>query len=85
MVKTQGALTGGALGAGVGEMVATMILPGADRQSLSVWRAARSWAPSVARKSDGQPKTQSLPALPEEELFVYEDALRRGRTVVIVL
>src|SRR5437868_14361631 len=28
MVKTLGALTGGALGAGIGEMVATMILPG---------------------------------------------------------
>ena len=83
MVKTLGALTGGALGAGVGEMVATMILPGVGFV-LALGLAGGAILGAIGGESIGRAAEDTIFAsLPEEELFVYEDALRHGRTVVL--
>jgi hypothetical protein len=84
MVKTLGALTGGALGAGVGEMVATMLLPGAGFV-IALGLAGGALLGAIGGEEIGRAAENTIFAsLPEEELFVYEDALRRGRSVVIV-
>lgn len=83
MVKTLGALTGGALGAGIGEMVATMILPGAGLV-IALGLAGGALLGAIGGEEIGRAAENTIFAsLPEEELFVYEDALRRGRSVVI--
>lgn len=83
MVKTLGALTGGALGAGVGEMVATMILPGAGFV-IALGLAGGALLGAIGGEEIGRAAENTIFAsLPEEELFVYEDALRHGRTVVL--
>ncbi len=83
MVKTLGALTGGALGAGIGEMVATMILPGAGLV-IALGLAGGALLGAIGGEEIGRAAENTIFAsLPEEELFVYEDALRHGRTVVI--
>ena len=84
MVKTLGALAGGALGAGVGEMVATMLLPGAGLV-IALGLAGGALLGAIGGEQIGRAAENAIFAsLPEEELFLYEDALRRGRTVVIV-
>lgn len=83
MVKALGALTGGALGAGVGEMVATMILPGAGL-IIALGLAGGAILGAIGGEEIGRAAENTIFApLPEEELFVYEDALRHGRSVVI--
>jgi len=83
MVKTLGALTGGALGAGVGEMVATMLLPGAGLV-IALGLAGGALLGAIGGEEIGRAAENAIfSSLPEEELFVYEDALRRGRSVVI--
>lgn len=83
MVKTLAAVTGGALGAGVGEMVATMILPGAGLV-IALGLAGGALLGAIGGEEIGRAAENTFFAgLPEEELFVYEDALRHGRSVVI--
>jgi hypothetical protein len=83
MVKTLGALTGGALGAGIGEMVATMILPGVGFV-LALGVAGGALLGAIGGGAvGGAAEDKVFAALPEEELFVYEDALRGGRSLVI--
>jgi hypothetical protein len=83
MVKTLGALTGGALGAGIGEMVATMILPGFG-PVLALGIAGGALLGAIGGGTVGGAAEKSVFAsLPEEEFFVYEDALRRGRSLVL--
>lgn len=83
MVKTLGAVTGGALGAGIGEMVATMILPGVGL-IFALGLAGGALLGAIAGGSIGsEAEKTAFASLPEEELFVYEDALRRGRSLVI--
>lgn len=83
MVKTLGALTGGALGAGIGEMIATMILPGVGFV-LALGVAGGALLGAIGGGAiGGEAEKKVFASLPEEEFFVYEDALRRGRSVVI--
>lgn len=83
MVKTLAAVTGGALGAGVGEMVATMILPGAGFV-LALGIAGGALLGAIGGGTiGGEAEKTVFASLPEEELFVYEDALRGGRSLVI--
>lgn len=85
MVKTLGALTGGALGAGIGEMVATMILPGVG-PVLALGLAAGALLGAIGGGAiGGEAEKTVFASLPEEEFFVYEDALRRGRSLVVAL
>ncbi len=83
MVKVLGALTGGALGAGVGEMVATMILPGVGFV-MALGLAGGALLGAIGGGAiTGEVESKLFASLPEEEFFVYEDALRHGRTVVL--
>lgn len=83
MVKTLGALTGGALGAGIGEMIATMILPGVGFV-LALGLAGGALLGVIGGGTIGSEAEKTVFAsLPEEEFFVYEDALRRGRSLVM--
>jgi hypothetical protein len=83
MVKTLGALSGGALGAGIGEMVATMILPGVGFV-LALGIAGGALLGAIGGGSIGaEAEKTAFASLPEEEFFLYEDALRRGRSLVI--
>lgn len=83
MVKTLGAVTGGALGAGIGEMVAAMILPGVGFV-LALGIAGGALLGAIGGGTiGGQAEKTVFASLPEEELFVYEDALRGGRSLVI--
>lgn len=83
MVKTLGAVTGGALGAGIGEMVATMILPGAGLV-LALGLAGGALLGAIGGGAvGGEAEKTMFASLPEEEFFVYEDALRRGRSLVL--
>jgi hypothetical protein len=61
---------------GVGPVTALGLLGGA------ILAAAGATVGSAAAESLENPITEGLP---EDELFVYEDALRKGRSVVIVL
>jgi hypothetical protein len=83
MVKTLGAVAGGALGLGLGEMIAAMILPGVGFV-LAIGLASGALLGAIGGGAVGGAAEETLFApLPEEELFVYEDALRHGRTVVL--
>jgi len=83
MVKALGAVVGGALGAGVGEMIATMILPGAGLV-IALGLAGGALLGAIGGGTlAGEAENSIFAGLPEEELFVYEDALRKGRTVVL--
>jgi hypothetical protein len=83
MVKTLGAVTGGALGAGIGEMVATMILPGVGLV-LALGLAGGALLGAIGGGTiGGEAEKTVFASVPEEEFFVYEDALRRGRSLVL--
>lgn len=83
MVKTLGAVAGGALGLGVGEMVATMLLPGVGIV-LALGLAGGALLGAIGGGAIGGAAEDSVfAALPEEELFVYEDALRHGHSLVV--
>lgn len=83
MIKTLGALTGGALGAGIGDMIATMIMPGVGLV-LALGLAGGALLGAIGGGEIGKEAEQTaFSSLPEEEFFVYEDALRRSRSVVI--
>jgi hypothetical protein len=85
-----GGVVGGALGAaggmGAGTAVASLVLPGVG-SVLAVGLAAAAIlgaAGAVGGAVAGEVLEDSMArGLPIDELFVYEDALRRGRTIVI--
>jgi hypothetical protein len=83
MVKTLGAVAGGALGLGLGEMVATMLLPGVG-VVLALGLAGGALLGAIGGAViGGAAEGTVFAALPEEELFVYEDALRHGHSLVL--
>ena len=83
MVKTLGAVAGGALGLGLGEMAATLLLPGVG-VVLALGLAGGALLGAIGGGAIGGAAEETVfPALPEEELFVYEDALRHGRSMVL--
>lgn len=87
MGKALGALVGGAGGLSTGAYVAA-ILPGvglvaaAGLLGVAILTAAGAGVGAVA---SGSLENRMTEGLPEDEIFLYEDALRKGRTVVIVL
>jgi hypothetical protein len=87
-----GGVVGGALGAaggmGLGAAVATLLVPGvgpvlAIGLASAVLLGAGGAAGGAAMGTALEDKMDS--GLPTDELFVYEDALRKGRSVVIAL
>lgn len=91
MGKAVGGLVGGVSGAALGSLGATVIslaVPGVGTVAAVGFFAAALLATggAVAGAAMGGALEKSLSeGLPRDELFVYEDALRQGRTVVIVL
>jgi hypothetical protein len=88
MGKTIGAVLGGAAGLSGGPLIAAAIIPGVGPITAIgllggaiIGAAGAGVGAAVGRKmEDGM-----TDGLPEDELFVYEDALRKGRSVVIAI
>ncbi len=84
IVKALGAVTGGAVGLGLGEAVATLLLPGVG-PVLAIGLGAGALLGGIAGGTiAGVVEHRIFAGIPQDEMFVYEDALRQGRTVILV-
>jgi hypothetical protein len=85
MARAIGTVAGGAAGFGVGEALATLLVPGVG-PVLAIGVAAGTLLGALAGNTlGGVAENKIFPGLPEDELYVYEDALRRGRTVLVAM
>ena len=87
MGKALGALAGGGVGFAGGSLLVALV-PGLGAVSaLGVLGAAVLGAAgaTVGASLGGKAEESMSEGLPEDEIFVYEDALRKGRSVVIAL
>jgi outer membrane lipoprotein SlyB len=91
MGAAMGGVVGGALGAaggmGLGAAIATLLVPGVGAVlAIGLGGAALLGAGGAigGAVAGGALEDSMARGLPIDELFVYEDALRRGRSVVIV-
>src|SRR5499425_1167840 len=86
MGNAVGAVVGAATGLSAGPLLLAAIIPGVGPVTAlgllggAVLAAAGASVGSVA---GGRLENSMTEGLPEDELFVYEDALRKGRSVVI--
>jgi hypothetical protein len=83
-----GGVVGGTSGIAVGTVVASLLIPGVGPVAAVGLLAMALFGAggAVAGATAGQAIEESLTdGLPKDELFVYEDALRKGRIVVIGL
>jgi outer membrane lipoprotein SlyB len=79
-----GGVVGAVSGAQLGMVAATFFLPGVGPVIATGLAAAALFGIGGAAAGDAL-ETTLTDGLPKDELFVYEDALRRGRTVLVVL
>ncbi len=85
MVKAMGAVAGGAVGMGLGEALASLLVPGVG-VVLAIGVAGGALLGAIGGGSvGGALENSAFSGLPEEELYVYQDALRRGHTVVVAM
>jgi hypothetical protein len=85
MLKAIGAVTGGAAGLGMGAGLAALLVPGIG-PVLAIGAAGGLLLGGLAGGELGNVAEKTVFAgLPEDELFVYEDALRQGRSVVVAM
>jgi len=85
MVKAMGAVAGGAVGMGLGEALASLLVPGVG-PVLAIGVAGGALLGAIGGGTvGGALENSAFSGLPEEELYVYQDALRRGRTVVVAM
>ena len=88
MAKAIGALVGGAAGLSGGPLIVAALVPGVGPITAigllggAVLAAAGA---SVGAVAGGKLENAMTDGLPEDELFVYEDALRQGRSVLVTL
>ena len=83
MVKAIGAVAGGAVGLGIGEGLATLLIPGVG-PVLAIGLAGGALLGALAGGAvAGAGEDAIFSGLPEEELYVYKDALKHQRTVLI--
>lgn len=88
MGKAIGALIGGAAGLSGGPLLIAALVPGVGPITAvgllggAVLAAAGAAVGAVA---GGKSESFMTDGLPEDEIFVYEDALRKGRSVVIAM
>jgi hypothetical protein len=88
MAKAMGALVGAAAGMSGGPLIIAALIPGVGPITAigllggAVLAAAGASAGAVA---GGKLENAMTEGLPEDEVFVYEDALRQGRSVLIAL
>jgi len=88
MGKALGAVLGAAGGVTGGSLLVAAIVPGVGPvTALGLLGAAVLGAAgaTVGAVAGGSLENSMTEGLPEDEIFVYEDALRKGRTVVIAL
>jgi hypothetical protein len=92
MGKAMGAVVGGAMGiaggAGLAPAIASVLVPGVG-PVLSIGILAGTVLGAIGAVGGGVVgealENEVFKGLPEDELFVYEDALRKGRTIVVVM
>ncbi len=88
MGKAVGAILGAAGGLSAGTLLTAALIPGVGPVTAigllggAVLAAAGAAVGAAAGRSIENSQTQGLP---EDEIFVYEDALRRGKSVVLAL
>lgn len=88
MGKAIGALIGGAAGLSGGPLLVAALVPGVGPITAvgllggAVLAAAGATVGAVA---GGKSENSMTEGLPEDEIFVYEDALRKGRSVLIAM
>ncbi len=88
MGKAIGALVGGAAGFSGGPLLMAVLIPGVGPISAlgllgGAFVAAMGATAGAALGEKAE--NSSTDGLPEDEIFVYEDALRKGRSVVIAM
>lgn len=84
LAATIGGVVGASAGVGLGEMAAGVLLPGVGPvMGVGIFAAAIVGAAGGAAAGDALEKSMEQ-GLPIDEIFVYEDALRQGRSVVVV-
>jgi hypothetical protein len=86
MGKALGGVVGGAMGLAAGAAVASLLLPGIGTIiAIGLGAGALGVGGAVAGAAGGGALEQMLTrGLPKDEIFLYEDALRQGRTVIVV-
>jgi hypothetical protein len=88
MGKAVGAVLGAATGLSAGQFLLAAVIPGVGPVTAlgllggAILAAAGA---TVGSAAGGRLENSMTEGLPEDEIFVYEDALRKGRSVVIVL
>jgi len=87
MGKAFGALAGGAVGISGGSLLMALIPGVGPVTALGFLGAAVVGAAGAIAGAAAGDKAEkaTIQGLPEDEIFVYEDALRQGRSVVIIL
>jgi hypothetical protein len=87
MGKAIGGVVGGAIGLAAGAAVATLLMPGIGTV-LAIGLGAGPLGVGgavIGAASGGALENLLTRGLPRDEIYLYEDALRQGHTVVIVL
>jgi hypothetical protein len=87
MGKTFGAVIGGAAGLTGGSLLIALVPGVGPITAIGLLGAAILGAAgaSIGASAGGKLEGSMSRGLPEDEIFVYEDALRKGRSVVIAL
>ena len=88
MGKAIGAVVGAAAGLSGGAVVVAALIPGVGPiTAIGLLGAAVLAAAggSIGAVAGGKLENSMTEGLPEDELFIYEDALRKGRSVVVAL
>jgi hypothetical protein len=88
MGKTIGALVGAATGLSGGPLLVAALIPGVGPITaigLLGGAVVAAAGASLGAAAGGKLENAVTEGLPEDEIFVYEDALRKGRSVVIAL
>jgi hypothetical protein len=88
MGKAIGALLGGAAGLSAGPLIVAALIPGVGPITaigLLAGAFVGAAGAGVGAVVGGRSENFMTDGLPEDELFVYEDALRKGRSVLIVM
>jgi len=84
---TVGAAMGAAGGMHIGAALASLLVPGVGPVLAAgvIGAALLGAGGAVAGAAAGNKMEESIEGLPHDELYVYEDALRQGRSVLIVV
>lgn len=91
MGSALGGVVGGAMGVAggmpIGAALASLLVPGVGPVLAAgiIGAALLGTGGAVAGAAAGSKMEESIEGLPHDELFVYEDALRKGRSVILVV